>query len=243
MVAYEAEQRVRLPALRAGWLTQTFVDWPYRPETVQALLPEGLVVDEYEGVAWVGLTPFLMTDVRPAGVPDALPGLRTFAETNLRTYVRHRDGRDGLWFLSLEVACPAMLAARAIGAPYHVGALDVSTEGDTVSYAGSRRADGASYRLTVRTGNSLGPRPTDRAVWLTSRWRAYTRRFGMLWETPVEHEPWPLAEAAVDVLEETLTTAAGLPAPLDKPVTHFSEGVGHVRLGPSRPCVPASGAS
>ncbi|MBQ1124187.1 DUF2071 domain-containing protein [Streptomyces sp. B15] len=234
---------MRLPALRAGWLTQTFVDWPYRPETVQALLPEGLVVDEYDGVAWVGLTPFLMTGVRPAGVPAALPGLPTFPETNLRTYVRHRDGRDGLWFLSLEVACPAMLAARAIGAPYHLGTLDVSTEGGILAYAGSRRADGASYRLTVRTGNRLEPRPADRAVWLTSRWRAYTRRFGMLWETPVEHEPWPLAEAAVDVPEETLTTAAGLPAPLGEPVTHFSEGVGHVRLGPSRPCVPASGAS
>ncbi|MFJ8544353.1 YqjF family protein [Streptomyces sp. NPDC093586] len=240
VVAYRAERRVRLPALRAGWLTQTFVHWPYRPEAVQALLPDELAVDEYDGAAWVGFTPFVMADVRPPGVPAALPGLPTFAETNLRTYVRHRDGRDGLWFLSVEVAFPPMVAARAIGAPYHPGALDVSTDGDTVSYSGTRGNGDASYRLLVRRGDPI--EPTEREVWLTSRWRAYTRRLGMLWETPVEHEPWPLAHATVAVLEETLTAAAGLgEAPLDGPVAHFSEGVRDVRIGLPMPCVPSHG--
>jgi uncharacterized protein YqjF (DUF2071 family) len=242
VVAYGAEQRVRLPALRAGWLTQTFVHWSFPVEAVQALVPEPLAVDEYEGVAWVGLTPFLMADVRPPGVPAGLPGLPTFAETNLRTYVRHPGGRDGLWFLSLEVACPLMLAARAIGAPYHPGALDVVRREKTLVYSGRRWAGGASYRLVVRPGPPI-ERPTQRDVWLTSRWRAYTRRFGLLWETPVEHEPWPLAGAGVEVLEETLTTAVGLPAPSGEPVVHFSEGVRHVRLGASLPCPPAAPAS
>ncbi|WP_405911405.1 DUF2071 domain-containing protein [Streptomyces longwoodensis] len=76
---------------------------------------------------------------------------------------------------------------------------------------------------------------------LTSRRRAYTRRLGLLWETPVEHEPWPLAEASVEVLEETLTRAAGLPAPASAPLVHYSEGVRHVRFGPSRPVGPAAG--
>ncbi|TQJ85377.1 hypothetical protein FBY22_4149 [Streptomyces sp. SLBN-31] len=217
-------------------MTQTFVHWPFRPEAVQALLPGELEVDEYDGGAWVGLTPFVMADVRLPGVPAALPGLPTFAETNLRTYVRHRDGRDGIWFLSIEVAFPPMLAARAIGAPYNLGTLSVSADGGTLSYTGSRWSGDASYRLHVRRGDPI--EPTERDVWLTSRWRAYTRRLGMLWETPVEHEPWPLARATVDVLEETVTTAAGLEeAPLDEPVVHFSEGVRHVRLGLTMPCV------
>ncbi|MET7733157.1 DUF2071 domain-containing protein [Streptomyces sp. NPDC005402] len=233
MVAYGAEQRVRVPVLRARWLRQTFVHWPFRPADVQALLPPGLVVDEYDGAAWVGFTPFVMADVRPAGVSSAVPGLPTFAETNLRTYVCREDGRDGIWFLSIEVANPLMLAARAVGAPYTPAHLRVTTDGDTVSYAGSRGKGRVSYRLDVRPGDPV--QPTERDVWLTSRWRAYTRRLGILLETPVEHEPWPLADAAVDVLKETLTAAAGLPAPLDEPVVHFSPGVEHVRLGPSRP--------
>ncbi|MBT2421864.1 DUF2071 domain-containing protein [Streptomyces sp. ISL-22] len=230
---------MRVPALQASWLRQTFVHWPYPPDEVQALLPEELVVDEYEGAAWVGLTPFVMADVRPPGVPALVPGLPTFAETNLRTYVRHRNGRDGLWFLSIEVACPLMLAARAVGAPYNPGTLSVSVNGDAVSYTGSRWGGEVSYRLVVRPGEPI--RPTERDIWLTSRWRAYTRQLGMLWETPVEHEPWPLSRAAVDVLDETLTTAAGLPAPTAEPLVHFSQGVRHVRLGVSRPCVPTPG--
>ncbi|MDX2937865.1 YqjF family protein [Streptomyces ipomoeae] len=238
VVAYGAEQRVRVPVLRAGWLRQAFVHWPYPPDEVQSLLPGELVVDTYEGMAWVGLTPFVLADMRPPGVP-LVPGLPTFPETNLRTYVRHRNGRDGLWFLSLDVACPLMLAARAVGAPYHPGTLRVSVTEDAVSYTGSRWGGGASYRLVVRPGDAITP--TERDVWLTSRWRAYTRRFGTVWETPVEHEPWPLTDAAVDVLNETLTSAAGLPAPTAEPLAHFSEGVRHVRLGAPRPCVPPPG--
>ncbi len=136
---------MRVPALRASWLTQTFIHWPFRPEVVQALLPEELVVDEYDGAAWVGLTPFVMADVRPPGVPAAMPGLPTFEETNLRTYVRHRNGRDGLWFLSIEVAFPLMVAARVIGAPYNPGSLSITTSADTVSYAGSRWTGGCLY--------------------------------------------------------------------------------------------------
>nr|WP_229925026.1 DUF2071 domain-containing protein [Streptomyces sulfonofaciens] len=234
MVGHRAEQRIRFPVCRVGWLTQTFVHWPFPPDLVQALLPEALAVDVYEGAAWVGFTPFLMADMRPAGTPAALPALPTFAETNLRTYVRHRNGQDGLWFLSIEVACPLLTAARVIGAPYSPGRLGVSAHGDTVSYAGARRGGTPSYRLVVRPGEPMVP--TDRDVWLTSRWRAFTRSLGTLWKTPTEHEPWPLARAAVDVLEETLTTAAGLPRPVDEPVVHFSQGVRHVRLGTPRPC-------
>ncbi|MGW7619972.1 YqjF family protein [Streptomyces antimycoticus] len=236
VVAYGSEQRVRLPALRAGWLTQTFAHWPFRPDQVQSLVPEGLVVDTYEGAAWVSLTPFVMAHVRPPGIPAAMPGLPTFAETNLRTYVRRPGGRDGLWFLSIEVACPLMVGARAVGAPYNPGRLSVSRKGGAISYVGSRWGGAPSYHLAVRPGEPMTP--TDRDIWLTSRWRAYTRRLGALWETPVEHEPWPLSDATVDVLEETLTTAGGLPPPLAEPVVHFSQGVSHVRLGIPRPVGP-----
>jgi uncharacterized protein YqjF (DUF2071 family) len=237
VVAYEAEQRVRVPALRNRWLRQTFVHWPYPPDVVQALLPEELAVDVYEGAAWVSLTPFVMADVRPPGVLAPLPGLPAFAETNLRTYVRRPGGRDGLWFLSLEVSSPLMLAGRLVGVPYNLGTLRVAAGADgTIRYEGSRWGGGASYRMVVRPGEPISP--SERDVWLTSRWRAYTRRLGLLWETPVEHEPWPLASAALDALEETLTTSAGLPPPTTEPLVHFSEGVRRVRLGPSRPCAP-----
>lgn len=221
------------PVLKASWLNQTFVHWPFRPVDVQALLPEGLLADEYDDLAWVSLTPFLMAGVRPAVVP-ATPRFTTFPETNLRTYVRRPNGRDGVWFLSLEVASAAMLATRyVVGAPYHLGDLGMSEHGDTVVYTGTRRGGEPSYHLRIRRGEPV--QPSDRDIWLTSRWRGYTRRFGILFETPVEHEPWPLSSGIIEQFSETLTHAAGLPAPTGEPVVHFSGGVQHVRVGASRP--------
>jgi uncharacterized protein YqjF (DUF2071 family) len=233
VVTYGPEHRVRVPALRAGWLTQTFLHWAYASELIQRLWPDGLTLDTFDGHAWVGLTPFVMADVRPCGSPVALAA---FPETDLRTYVRGPGGREGLWFLSIEVASPVMLAARAIGAPYHLGRLRLARSGESVTYAGSRWGGESAYRMTVRPGPPI--RPTQRDVWLASRWRAFTRSAGVLWETPVEHEPRPLRAARLDDLAESVTRAAGPPVPAEEPLVHFSDGVHKVRLGLSRPVRP-----
>lgn len=218
-----------LPVLCGGWLTQTFVHLAYPPDQVQRLLPEVLAVDTHERWAWVSLTPFVMAGVRPPGLPAALP---SFEETNLRTYVHGPDGRDGLWFLSIDVNCAVMLAARTVGAPYHLAQLTLSRGGDVLTYIGSRERGGPRYRVVARPGEPV--RPTRRDVWLTSRWRAYTRRSGVLWQTPVEHEPWPLRAARLEGFEETLTLAAGLPPPAQEPLVHFSHGVRSALASPAR---------
>ncbi|MET7288058.1 DUF2071 domain-containing protein [Streptomyces sp. NPDC005573] len=237
MVSYGPELRVRVPVLYAGWLTQAFVHWPCPLERVRRLVPDGLAVDTFDGTAWVSLTAFVMSGLRPAALPAALPGPPDFPETNLRTYVRRRDGREGLWFLSLEVGSAAMLAARAVGAPAHAARLCVARGAGTVTYTGSRGRTGPSYRLVVRPGEPLVP--TARDVWLTTRWRACTRSLGVLWETPVEHPPFPLRAAGLDGFSETLTLAVGLPPPVHEPLVHFCDGIRGVRVGASRPFGPA----
>src|SRR3954447_25748070 len=194
MVSRTAEQHVSVPLLRTSWETLAFVHWRASPARVPALLPDGLVVDVHDGSAWIGLTPFVMANMRPLGVPD-LPGdlailggianlrmadVSSTCETNLRTYVRGPDGRDGLWFLSLDIGHAALAAVlrAAAGAPYHRARLTVDREGDTVTYTGSRVGAAPSYRLQVRTGKPIVP--SDLEVWLTSRWRAYTTHLGRL---------------------------------------------------------------
>ena len=248
MVSRTAEQRVGLPVLEASWLSLAFIHWRVPVEDVQVLLPDGLSVDEHDGSAWVGLTPFRMVDMRPPGISrittrssggpwiakmPRLPGLLSAPETNLRTYVRGPDGRDGLWFLSLDIGNPALAATlrAATGAPYHFGRLTVTHEEDTVSYEGSRVGARASYRVKLRLQEEVAP--SELEIWLTSRWRAYTRHLGKLLVTPIEHEPWPLQRAGVFHLEEDLTAAVGLH--VDGPaLVHFSKGVRHVRVGAPR---------
>jgi uncharacterized protein len=248
MVSRTAEQQISRPMLRTSWENLTFVHWPVEPGRIQALLPEGLTVDVYDGAAWLGLTPFVMANMRPLGVPDLpgdwrlIPGLRgsprvadlsSSPETNLRTYVRGPDGRDGLWFLSLDIGSAALaLAIRAIvGAPYHKGRLTVEDHDDGLLYTGARAGSHESYRLHVRPGEPITPNALE--VWLTSRWRAYTTHVGLLLVTPVEHEPWPIRKASLPVIEEDLTHGAGLGDLGDPALVHFSDGVHRVRLGRS----------
>jgi uncharacterized protein YqjF (DUF2071 family) len=233
MVFAEPEEAVRFAVVRGAWLSLTFVHWRYESEVVQALLPDGLTVDTYDGSAWVTMAPFLMADQRPP-LLRTVGRLGTFPETNLRTYVRGPDGRDGLWFYSLDADNAAfVMAARAVvGAPYYRASLSIDAREDVITYAGVRRGGSPSYRLVVRPGAAI--ELSERDVWLTARWRAYTRHLGRLWRTPVTHESWPLRGATVGELEESLTAAAGLPAPVGEPVVHYSEGVRDVRIGLTR---------
>ncbi|MFI8826107.1 YqjF family protein [Streptomyces sp. NPDC053431] len=224
---------VALPVLTMRWEQLAMVHWRYEAEVVQRLLPRGLLVDRFEDRAWVSLTPFRMASVRGLGVVPLPPA--AFPETNLRTYVRLPDGRSGLWFLSLDVTAPYLLAARAFGVRYRLARLSLRQDGADTFYAGRRRgAEDVGYRLRVRAGAPVEESsPLD--DWLTSRWAAFSRRAGRLWLTPVRHEPWKLRRGAVVELRQTLTRSTGLPDPEPSPLVHVSPGVGPVRLGPPRP--------
>lgn len=234
MAARHPEERVTRPVVCQRWQSLTFLHWTYEPGQVQRLLPDGLEVDTFAGAAWVGLTPFLLVDLRLACLPT-IPRLLTYPETNVRTYVRDRQGVDGLWFFSLDVGSLAnVVGARALyRVPYHWSAMRVE-DGPVVRYRSRRRtgAERPGHDIVVRPGAPL--EETHGLVdFLTGRWRAFTRLAGRFASVPVEHEPWPLCHAEVEALEEDLVAAAGLPAPEGPPLAHFSPGV-NARLGAPR---------
>ncbi|MBV8901140.1 MAG: DUF2071 domain-containing protein, partial [Verrucomicrobia bacterium] len=87
--------------MRQRWLDLLFLHWRWDPVEVQRTLPPGLTVDTWEDDAWIGIVPFAMRGVRPRFCPS-VPGISHFLELNLRTYVRDRLGRPGIWFYSLD---------------------------------------------------------------------------------------------------------------------------------------------
>ena len=230
MAGATPEEKVKTPVARVDWKSLTFLHWRFDPGIVQALLPEGLEIEVIEGYAWVGLTPFVMKDFRAGPLP-AVPGLSTFPETNVRTYVRGPDGRDGLWFFSLEAdSAPTVLGASSLyGVPYQYADMTVE-EGDLVTYRSRRREKREiGHDIRVRP-KAACPAPSELDHWLTGRWRAYSTIAGRLTRVPVQHQPWPLWEAELMHLEQTLLAAAGLPEPTEEPIVQYSPGV-EVRIG------------
>jgi uncharacterized protein YqjF (DUF2071 family) len=238
MAGPHPEQRVGLPWLYQRWDSLTFLHWSYDPAVVQRLLPAGLTVHAFDGRAWVGHTPFLMRGARPPLLPT-MGGWSTYPEINVRTYARGPDGRDGLFFLSLDTPRIAYLLARTLGLAYAWSPrMRWARRGRVVEYAAHRRVPPAGRpvsRVRVEVGEQLAPGELgDLDHFLTGRWRAYHVLGGRLLVTPVEHEPWPLWRATATQLHDELVAAAGLPAPEGPPLVHFSEGV-DVRVGYPRP--------
>ncbi len=221
------------------WSWLGFLHWSYPPPVLARLLPEGLAPHTFGDLAWVGLTPFLLQDLRTPVAP-ALPWFTSFPETNVRTYVRGPDGRVGLWFFSLDAGRlePVLVARSTYALPYMWSQMTVERDGPTVRYRSRRRWPGptpAVSAVTLEVGDPLPPErlgPFDH--YLTARWQLYTTLGPVLARSTVAHEPWPLHGAAVRELDTNLLSAAGLPPPSGDPVVHWSPGV-RTRIGGLRP--------
>lgn len=227
---------VARPVMHQGWHDLTSVHWRYDPDDVARLLPPGFRVDTFDGAAWVGIVPFLMHRIRPAGIPPA-GRLSTFLETNVRTYLVAPDGRRGVWFASLDVTrlIPALVARVSYRLPYCWARMATLHQGDLVHHISSRRwpraTAGAAVDLTVRVGGAVpAAEVTPLEHFVTARWGLGTQ-FGSrpVWAA-VDHERWALHRAEVVSCDESLLEAAGLPAPAGAPFALWSPGV-QVRIG------------
>ena len=209
------------------WRRLTFLHWPYDPALVRPLVPPSLVLDTFDGAAWIGLVPFEIHNLR--GIPHS-------AETNVRTYVIGPDGSRAVWFFSLDAARLAVvLGARvAYYLPYFWAKMGVASQNGAVHYWSRRRRTHAASVMSdivVKPGGSFAAQELgDRDHFLTARYRLYTLLYGRLGWAQIEHEAWPLAKATVVTLDQNLIEAAGLPTPEGQPLAHYAEEI-DVKIG------------
>jgi uncharacterized protein len=230
---------VERPVMRQRWERLTFLHWRFPAADVQRLLPGGLDVETYDGAAWVGLVPFYMRVATPGG--RRIPWVSNFCETNVRTYVRDRAGRSGIWFFSLDAArLGAVVTARVTPyrLPYFWSAMRLEQRGNEIAYRSRRRWPGprpAASRLRIGIGAPIAPADvTELEHFLTARWVLFSVTGGRSASARAWHQPWPLRRARALVLEDHLITSAGLPAAEGEPLVHYSPGV-DVAIGRPEP--------
>ena len=127
------------------WEDLLFAHWRLPQERLQELVP-GLPVDTFDGDAWLGITPFVVTNLRAVGTPPA-PGISTFPELNVRTYVTV-DEKPGIYFFSLDAGSRlAVEAARRLyRLPYFRARMSVRRSGGSRTTAGKRSRDARATR-------------------------------------------------------------------------------------------------
>ncbi|HXG58999.1 MAG TPA: DUF2071 domain-containing protein [Thermoanaerobaculia bacterium] len=233
------------PVMHQDWHHLLFLHWEVSPSGLQGLLPPDLDLDTFEGKAYVGLVPFTVTGARASFTPP-LPGISSFHEVNVRTYV-HRGGRDpGVWFFSLDASSGlAVDVARAIyRLPYVFSAITFEVADaplPEISFQSVRDDPSGtmSARCDVRYRAMEGPvaraRPGTLEFFLMERYLLYAADGARnLLRARVFHQPYPLQRAEVLHLEETLVWASGIRRPDSVPLRHYAREVNVTVYPPER---------
>lgn len=208
------------------WHDLLFAHWEVSPQVLRRAVPAQLELDLYEGRAWIGIIPFTMSGVRLRGTP-ALPGLSTFPELNVRTYVRHRD-LGGVYFFSLDAGNRIAVAAarRWYRLPYYRAAMAVSRPDTEIDYLSRRTHRGASpAELEVRyraTGDASLPASGSLDRWLVERYRLLTVSEDRVLAAEIHHPAWRLRPAAAKFHVNTMTKGLGVEL-LHEPRLAFAE--------------------
>ena len=223
---------------RQTWRDVAFIHFRVDKAMLRDRIPSDLEIDEYDGSAWVGLVPFEMHDVMFGAWPS-IPPLTRFPELNLRTYV-HREGRTGIWFLSLDADCwPIVLGGRFLyQLPYFKARMVQEAEGARIHFECLRKGGSHHFRATYcPQGDAYLPKVGSFEYWLAERYCLYTQISGETHRLEVHHQPWPIQGADLTFLDTNMLREEAL-QPLDpSPAVHFSSGVEVVTFKVTRSCV------
>lgn len=217
-------------SVTVGWRSVGFVHWAFEPDAVTRLLPPSVSVDCYGGRAWAGYWFTTVTPGRIAGNGAPPLGRRLWRTRQPRLNFRLRpelnelrvvvavvdqSGRPGLWYLSVDTNRRIVAAGlrRHLNLAAYEAESRFSAGDDRIEYW-THRPDGTTARLKLTVGPPITATDIDR--FLTARWRIVLppRR----WDPPGEsrsitmvHEPWKLHRASVELFDDEVLVAAGLP--------------------------------
>ncbi|MDX1545916.1 MAG: DUF2071 domain-containing protein [Rhodothermales bacterium] len=231
------------PAMHQSWGALLFMHWPIDAALLRPLIPPRLEIDAFGGTAWIGVVPFTMWGIRPAGLP-AVPGVSRFHELNVRTYVHHQ-GVPGVWFFSLDASgrLAVRVARRFFHLPYFDAAMRLDRRRDgRIDYASRRTHRGAppAFFEGVWTPGAARPEPEPASLdfFLTERYYLFSARGGRLYRGRIHHPPWPLRDAMLHHYRSSMLAAHGLPEPTTPPLLHHADEL-HVAIWPLEQAGPA----
>jgi len=210
---------------RQSWHDLLFAHWRIPSAALRPLVPPALQIQEFDGTSWIGLVPFRMSGVMRRPLPN-LPWVSAFPELNVRIYVE-RDGKAGVWFLSLDATNPLAVwaARRFFHLPYFRARMSIESQPDGFKY-GSQRAGAefaGSYRAISPVYHSA---PGSLEHWLTERYCLYALApDGSLWRNDVHHAPWPLQSAEATIERNTMFDFHGLSVEARPSLLHFAKRV------------------
>jgi uncharacterized protein YqjF (DUF2071 family) len=206
------------------WERLAFLHWPVDAGALAERLPPGVEPDEFDGSAWIGVTPFEVHSLRVRNTLP-IPLISTFPEINVRTYVTSA-GKPGIWFLSLDTANRlAVHAARvAYRLPYHHASQAMRRSEGWIEFASSRDDRQANFAGRYRPASApREARPGSFEHFMAERYCLYTVDDQLqLLRGDIHHRAWPLQEAKVEIGGNSMARPYGIEL-TGEPRAHYAE--------------------
>jgi uncharacterized protein len=195
------------------WVRLLFAHWRVSADALRPHVPEQLELEEWDGSAWIGVTPFRVISLRLRGILP-LPLLSSFHELNCRTYVR-AGARPGIWFFSLDASSRAAVEAarHSYKLPYRYARISTTDHHFDLRRVGEDVSFTSSYR---GLGSASPAAPGTLEHFLTERYCLYSE--GGRLRSDIHHPPWSLEPAQATIQQHGLS-----PAPLEgTPLLHYA---------------------
>jgi uncharacterized protein YqjF (DUF2071 family) len=214
------------------WNDLLFAHWRVPAATISHFLPEGLQPDSFQGSAWIGILPLWMDRFNFRGIPS-IPGVRSFPEVQLRTYVHDQHtNTPGIYDLSVDIG--SLLATAAVRFIYRTPCnwaemrLNQRTEREFSFY--SRRLFVSNAVIFNARYRGLGPtrrlaeiRSGSLEYFFTERYCLFTRNHaGQAVRSSIHAVASPLEDAEAEIERNDLPTALGIQVGDQEPVLHYS---------------------
>lgn len=207
------------------WHDVYFLHWPIAPKDIQPYVPQELEIDTFNNTAWLGIVFFQMKNMRARWMPP-IPGMSSFLELNVRTYVK-RNGRSGVYFFSLDVNQSLVAKiGKVFGIlPFRYANITSKENNHELIFQNRFEQTKSNPEIliaSVEPMSELIPR-TPLEYWFTERHQLWTKVRGRLIRQYNRHSPWNLQRATCFIHENSMA-----PFLMDKvqeytPLAHYSK--------------------
>lgn len=202
------------------WHDVLFLHWPVSPDVVSEHIPSELKLDLYNNKAWVSLVFFRVKRNRPRFIPF-LPGMNSFLQLNVRTYVTHK-GRVGVHFFNLDADHPFVVKMMLVTnfLPYRYAKMSLKRD-KRGFFIHSNEKNSHETLMTTFQPNAMLIEKGPLELWLTERYHLWTKVKDNLFRIDISHSPWLLQSVNGTILKNTMAFSTSLTE--DSPKAHYSK--------------------
>ena len=190
---------LRRTFLTAEWKNLLMLNYAVDPALLQAYVPAGTELDQFDGRTYISLIGFEFNNTRVLGW--AVPFHQSFEEVNLRFYVRRGERRGVVFIRELVPKFAIAAVARIVyGERYSSMAMSHRIERSDCGTRAEFSWGSGPTRCTISAqtgGEGTLPAEDSLSQFITEHYWGYaSQRSGGTLEYQVEHPRWNVGEAA-----------------------------------------------